>query len=87
MGHSRGTCRLHLQGQRIRTVRNWHDGTEQAELFLGLFFDPQMEATSSSETSVDFHGTTWLKISEDKTLHNTAMRTSHPIRIADILKH
>jgi hypothetical protein len=37
---------------------------------LGLFFDPKMEATSSSEMSVEFQHTTRRYILEDRTLHN-----------------
>jgi hypothetical protein len=39
-----------------------------AGFLLGLFFDPEMEATSSSATSVDFQQTTRRYISEDGTL-------------------
>jgi hypothetical protein len=42
-----------------------------AGFFLGLFFDTlKMEATCSTETSVDFQGTIRSYIPEDRTLHN-----------------
>jgi hypothetical protein len=37
---------------------------------LGFFFDPEMEARCSSETSVDFQRTTRRYISEDRTFNN-----------------
>lgn len=37
---------------------------------LGLFLDSEMEATCSTETSVDFQRTTQRHISENTTLHN-----------------
>jgi hypothetical protein len=39
-----------------------------AGFLLGLFFDPNMEVTYSSETSVDFRRTTLRYIPEDRTL-------------------
>jgi hypothetical protein len=62
------TCRLHLQGRKIRQARN------QSEAGSGpLFFYSStltMEATCPSGTSVDFKRPTWRYIPEDGTLHN-----------------
>jgi hypothetical protein len=55
-----GTCRLHLQGQRISPARNQRESRWQAEL----------EAICSSETWVDSQWTTRRYIPEDRTLHN-----------------
>jgi hypothetical protein len=44
-----------------------------AGFLLALLFGPQMEATSSSETLVDFHGVMFQKIERFMT---TAARTS-----------
>jgi hypothetical protein len=46
-----------------------------ADFLLALFFDPQKEATSPFETSVDFHGVIFQKIDLFMT---TAVRTSDP---------
>jgi hypothetical protein len=53
------TCRLHFACYLLLAV-----------FYLGLFFDPKMEATCSSETSVDFQPTTWRYTPEYRTLHN-----------------
>jgi hypothetical protein len=50
-----GTCRLHLQGRRIRQARNQHEaGSKQSPA----------EATCSSETSTDFLRPTWRYITK-----------------------
>jgi hypothetical protein len=36
-----GTYRFRLQGRRISLARNQHESRWQAELLLGLFFDPE----------------------------------------------
>jgi hypothetical protein len=41
----------------------------------------KMEATRSSETSVDFYRTTWRYIPEDRTLHNYICETLNPTNI------
>jgi hypothetical protein len=41
----------------------------------------KMETICSSETSVDFHRTTWRYIPEDRTLRSPAVRTSTPTSI------
>jgi hypothetical protein len=41
-----------------------------AGILLGLFFDLEMEAIGSSETSVDFQRTERRYILEDSTFHN-----------------
>jgi hypothetical protein len=57
-----GTRRLHFQGRRTSQERNQHEASSKqnllhADFLLGLFFDP-VEATCSTETSVDFQQTT-----------------------------
>jgi hypothetical protein len=42
----------------------------RAGFLLGLYFDPEIEATYLSETSVDFQRTTRRYISEDKTIQH-----------------
>jgi hypothetical protein len=51
---SRGTCHFHLH----------------VKFLLGFSSTLRMEATCSSETSVDSQRTTWRYIPEDRTLHN-----------------
>jgi hypothetical protein len=53
-----GTCRLHLQGRRIRQAKNQNEaGNKQRPA----------DVTYSSETSVDFQCTTRRYILEDRT--------------------
>jgi hypothetical protein len=41
-----------------------------ARFMIGLLFNPEMEATYSSETSFDFHCTTRRYTAKDRALHN-----------------
>jgi hypothetical protein len=70
----RVTCRLHLQSRSISQARNQRESRWQAELCLisclAYASNLKIEATCSSETSVDFERTTRRYIPEDKTLHN-----------------
>jgi hypothetical protein len=68
------TCRLQLQGQRIRQAINQHESRQQAELCLPPDFilvsyssTLKMKVTRSSETSADFKPTTWHYSPEDRT--------------------
>jgi hypothetical protein len=62
--HFGGTCRLRLQGRRISQERNQREaGSKQNRAYFLIL---NMEATCSSETSVDFQRTTRRYISEDK---------------------
>jgi hypothetical protein len=65
-----GTCRLHLQGLRLNEAR--HQALLvtcfQAGFLLGLFFELEMEAICSCETSTDFQRTTQRNISENRPL-------------------
>jgi hypothetical protein len=62
-----GTYRLHLQGRRISRESNQRDGRWQAEGFcLAYSSTMNVEATRSSETSVNFQPTTRCYIPEDK---------------------
>jgi hypothetical protein len=64
--HFRGTCCLHLQGQGRNQV------TMCFTLVSSLAYTstPKIEVT---ETSVDFHWTTWHYIPEDKNLSNMSL--------------
>jgi hypothetical protein len=64
------TCRLQIQGQRIRQERNQHEsGTKQScSACFTNSSTPKMQATCSSETSVDFQRTTRRYIPENWTL-------------------
>jgi hypothetical protein len=75
----KGTCRLHLQDWRIRQARNQNETAAGTPLLTSCFmlvsclsFSSilKMEATCSSETSVDFQRNTRRCISENRTLHN-----------------
>jgi hypothetical protein len=57
-----GISRLHHQGQTVMQARNQH--------LLAFLFELKMEATYSSEASVDFQRTTRRYIPEDRTLHD-----------------
>jgi hypothetical protein len=59
-------CRLHLQGRRISRARNQGESRWHAGFLLGLTL--KMEATCSSETSVNFQWTIWSYIPADRTL-------------------
>jgi hypothetical protein len=65
-----GTCCRYLQGR--SQGRSWYEGAEWSLLHTGFLLtyssSPKMEATLSSETSVDFYRTTWRYIPEDITL-------------------
>jgi hypothetical protein len=61
------TCRLYIQGRKISHARNQRESRWQAELVSCL---ANIEATCSSESSVDSHRTTRRYIPEDRTLHN-----------------
>jgi hypothetical protein len=71
-----GTCRLHIQGQRISQARNQHEESRKqvkishAGSYLSLFFHPEDGSDMFSETSVDFQYTTRRYILEDRSLHN-----------------
>jgi hypothetical protein len=54
--------RLHLHNQKVSQARKYNEAGASCPL--------NMEATSSSETSVDFQRNTWRYISEDRTLNN-----------------
>jgi hypothetical protein len=54
-----GTFRLHLQSRTVSQARNQRESRWQAD---------EMEATCSTETSVDFQRTTRRYIPEDRTL-------------------
>jgi hypothetical protein len=41
-----------------------------ADLWLGLFFDPEDEDEISSELSGDFQRTTWRYFPDDRSLHD-----------------
>jgi hypothetical protein len=82
--HFGGACRLHLQGRRIRQTRHKHEaGSQQSRWNLALIassfilvfwlaysYTLKMEATCSSETSVDFQQNTRRYTSEGKIIHN-----------------
>jgi hypothetical protein len=58
-------CPLHLHGQRMSEARKQHKpGSKQSSSTLN------MEATCSSETSVDFQWTTRHYIPQDRTFHS-----------------
>jgi hypothetical protein len=59
--HFGETCRLHLQGRRISQARNQRESGSKQRSTL------KMEATCSSEMSVDFQRTTRRFIPEDQT--------------------
>jgi hypothetical protein len=68
-----GTYRRHLQGRRVSQGRNQHEaGSKQSRSMPVSFFafssTLKMGAICSSETSVDFHLTTWRYIPEDNSL-------------------
>jgi hypothetical protein len=65
-----GTCRLHFQGLRIIQARNqaMFSTCFHVCFLLDFFFEPEMEATDSSEKSADFKRTTQSYISENRTL-------------------
>jgi hypothetical protein len=69
-----GTSRLHLQGPKINQARNQRETCLPPEFTLvsclAYSSTLKMEATYSSETSVDFRRTTWRYIPEDRTLQN-----------------
>jgi hypothetical protein len=60
--HFGGTCRLHHQGQTVRQARNPYEANNKRRLFAAFiipiyclaYSTLMMEATCSSETSVDF---------------------------------
>jgi hypothetical protein len=60
------TGRRNLQGRRISQKRNQRESGWQAELLLCYSSTLKMEATCSSETSVDLQRTTWRYVSEDR---------------------
>jgi hypothetical protein len=64
-------CQFHLQGRRISHARNWRESRWQAAQFSHLAYTStlKMEATYSSETSVDFQGLHSI-ISQKIELHN-----------------
>jgi hypothetical protein len=69
------TCRLYLQDWRLSQARYQDEETFLAACFILVLFLAyssalKMEATCSSETSFDFHRTTWCYIREDRILHN-----------------
>jgi hypothetical protein len=70
------TYRLHLQGLKISRSRNQRKSklclppAFTLASCLPYFSTLKMEATCSSETSVNFQRTTRRYISEDSTLHN-----------------
>jgi hypothetical protein len=69
-----GTCRLHLQDQRISKAKK--PALLAATCFMvfscmSYFLILKMETTYSSETSVEFSTTTRRYISEDRTLQPT----------------
>jgi hypothetical protein len=69
-----GTCRLHLQNQRISQPRNQNKDLLATWFtvvsFLTYSSTLKMEATCSFEMPVDFQRTTRRYIPEDITLHN-----------------
>jgi hypothetical protein len=52
---------------------------------LRLVLALKMEVTCSSETSADFQQTTWCYIPDNRTIHNTAVRTSNCMLQAGLL--
>jgi hypothetical protein len=69
-GRFGGTCHLHLHSRRISHARNQHEAGSRQSSCLAYSSTLKMEATCSSETSVDFKLTTWRCKPEDITLHN-----------------
>jgi hypothetical protein len=72
----RGTCHLHLQGQRISQARNHHEAgrwdlSACILLVSSLVYSStlKMEATRSSETLVDLQQAIWHYVLGDITLH------------------
>jgi hypothetical protein len=69
-----GTCRLHLEGQRINQARKHsEEGTKQSFTvlyFLAYSSTLKMESIRSSETLVDFQRNTRSYIPEGRNLHS-----------------
>jgi hypothetical protein len=63
------TSRLHLQSRRTSQIRNQHEAGTTKISSLAYSSTLKMEATCSSETSVDFQRATLRYITEGKTLN------------------
>jgi hypothetical protein len=64
-----GICRLHLQGRRkAKQETSMTAGVSNLDSYLAYSSTVKMEATCSSETSVDFQRTTRRYILEDRNI-------------------
>jgi hypothetical protein len=79
--HYGGICRLHLQGRRISQARKQHEAG--SKLFsCSAYWTLKMEATRSSETSVDFQQATRCVIPEDKLLKRFVSLTYYSLLLS-----
>jgi hypothetical protein len=74
------TYRIHCQGRRISQAK-YERGNSACHLLSCWFRPPKMDATCSSETSVDFKQTTWRYIPRDRTLQEPLLLDIFFIRL------